>query len=225
MQSTALVAAEQRARCARADAAYPRRSTELRDVMRVWVDPVNNLAERRRRRHIAYQTVGMIPLRSAANAWGPVPGWTGEHEWDASLSYDELPSCTTRSGVRSSPRTSASSSDAYPHHLSDGYSRPDRAERIWARLDALEARNRRRHGRHPPRRRLAARSDVGRSAPGALARRPASSSPPLALLRDWDGTMQVDSGAAAVVMVVRDAVCRRLVHGPGLGGAARALRR
>ena len=30
-------------------------------------------------------------------------------------------------------------SDRYAHHLSDGYSRPDRAERIWARLDALEA--------------------------------------------------------------------------------------
>ena len=38
----------------------------------------------------------------------------------------------------------------------------------------------------------------------------------LALLAEWDGTMRADSGAAAVVMAVRDAVCRRLVHVPGL---------
>jgi penicillin amidase len=184
-------------------------------VMRDWVDPVNNFVSADVDGTIAYQTVGMIPQRAVANAWGPVPGWTGEHEWGAPLPYDDLPSCVDPPGGAIVTANQRIVSDAYPHHLSDGYSRPDRAERIWARLDAL------------PRATaddMAAihRDDVSVRAPVWLSRlRALTPSDPieqaaLALLTSWDLTMAADSGAAAVFMAVRDAVCRRLVHVPGL---------
>jgi len=188
---------------------------ELRDVMRDWVDPVNNFVSADVSGSIAYQTVGMIPQRSVANAWGPVPGWNGEHEWGEPLPYDALPSCVNPERGAIVTANQRIVSDAYPHHLSDGYSRPDRAERIWSRLDALDA---------ATADDMAAihRDVVSLRAPlwvarlRALAPSDTIERAALALLGDWDGTMRADSGAAAVVMVVRDAVCRRLVHVPGL---------
>jgi penicillin amidase len=183
--------------------------------MRDWVDPVNNFVSADVDGTIAYQTVGMIPQRTAANAWGPVPGWTGDHEWASPVPYDELPSAVNPERGAIVTANQRIVSDAYPHHLSDGYSRPDRAERIWARLDALE---------RATAEDMAAihRDVVSLRAPLWVERlRTLTPSGPieeaaLALLDNWDGTMHVDSGAAAVVMAVRDAVCRRLVHVPGL---------
>jgi penicillin amidase len=183
--------------------------------MRGWVDPVNNFVSADASGSIAYQTVGMIPQRTIANAWGPVPGWTGDHEWSDPVPYDEMPWCVDPPGGAIVTANQRIVSDAYPHHLSDGYSRPDRAERIWSRLDALE-------------RATAAdmaaihRDVVSLRAPLWVARlRDLTPSDPieaaaLEVLTEWDATMGVESPAAAVVMAVRDAVCRRLVHVPGL---------
>ena len=110
---------------------------ELRDVMRVWVDPANNLLSADVDGNIAYQTVGTIPRRTLANAWGPVPGWTDTHDWGDPIPYDELP---TAKNPDSGTLVSANQrivGQEYPHHLSDGYSRPDRAERIVERLASL----------------------------------------------------------------------------------------
>jgi penicillin amidase len=188
---------------------------ELREVMRDWVDPVNNFVSADVHGTIAYQTVGMIPQRSAANAWGPVPGWTGNHEWGEAIRYDELPSCVDppRGAIVTANQRIVGA--AYPHHLSDGYSRPDRAARIWARLDALTgATAKDMAGIH--RDVLSLRAPVWATRLGSLSPSESIEQAALALLRDWDGTMAADSSAAAVYMVVRDSVCRRLVHVPGL---------
>jgi len=188
---------------------------ELRDVMRDWVDPVNNFVSADVHGSIAYQTVGMIPQRTVANAWGPVPGWSGDHEWSEPVPYDELPSCVDPSRGAIVTANQRIVSDAYPHHLSDGYSRPDRAERIWARLDGLEdatADDMAAIHRDV----VSLRAPLWVSRLRALTPSDAIEQAAVALLVDWDGTMQADSAAAAVVMVVRDAVCRRLAHVPGL---------
>ena len=64
---------------------------ELDDVMREWVDPVNNFVSADVDGQIAYRTVGRIPVRSAANAWGPVPGWTGGHDWTGDRAVRRAP--------------------------------------------------------------------------------------------------------------------------------------
>jgi penicillin amidase len=188
---------------------------ELRDVMRDWVDPVNNFVSADVDGTIAYQTVGMIPQRTVANAWGPVPGWSGEHEWGDPLPYDDMPSSVNPERGVIVTANQRIVSDRYPHHLSDGYSRPDRAERIWARLEGLD-------GATVDDMASIHRDVVSVRAPvwlarlGSLTPTDPAERAALALLDAWDGTMHADSGAAAVYMAVRDAVCRHLVHVPGL---------
>jgi penicillin amidase len=216
MQSTALVQPS-RGLGVLAPMLRTRTVAELREVMRDWVDPVNNFVSADVDGTIAYQTVGTIPQRSAANAWGPVPGWTGEHEWGEPLPYDELPSVVNPERGAIVTANQRIVSEAYPHHLSDGYSRPDRAARIWARLDELS------EGTVDD---MAAihRDVVSLRAPvwvdrlSTLAPDDPLEQAALALVTAWDGTMRADSGGAAVFIVVRDAVCRRLVHVPGLAG-------
>ena len=40
---------------------------------------------------IGYLTRGQIPVRPLANAWLPVPGWDGEHEWQGLVPFEEMP--------------------------------------------------------------------------------------------------------------------------------------
>jgi penicillin amidase len=186
---------------------------ELCEVMRAWVDPVNNLVCADVDGNIAYHTVGVIPRRSRANAWGPVPGWTGAHEWEAPIPYDELPRLRNPEGGALVTANQRIVGPAYPYHLSDGYSRPDRAERIVARLAELEtATNADMAAIHRDVRSL--RADVWVEALTALAPDDPVEQTALALLEEWDQELRVESAGASVVMVVRDAVCRRLAHHP-----------
>ena len=63
---------------------------ELNEAMRHWVDPCNNLVSADVHGNIAYLHRGQVPVRSMSNAWLPVPGWSGEHEWQGSISFEAL---------------------------------------------------------------------------------------------------------------------------------------
>ena len=66
-------------------------SRELVDTMREWVDPCNNLLFADTHGDMGYLCRGRIPIRSKVNGWLPVPGWTGEHEWEGYIPFEELP--------------------------------------------------------------------------------------------------------------------------------------
>jgi penicillin amidase len=222
MQSTALAAPSSGLEVL-APMLRARDADELCEVMRDWIDPVNNFLCADRDGTVRYQTVGLIPRRSIANACGPVPGWTGAHEWQDPIPFEELPSVRNPDGGVIVTANQRIVGPEYPYHLSDGYSRPDRAERIVERLAALE--------RATVDDMAAIHGDVvSRRAPiwvdrlGALDPVDPYEEAAVVLLRDWDGTMRVDSAAAAVFMVVRDAVCRRLAHGPAFAGLREPIR-
>ncbi|MDP3062291.1 MAG: penicillin acylase family protein, partial [Chloroflexota bacterium] len=81
--------------CTFAEALLPQlRATsadELEEAMRPWVDPCNNFVFADTSGNIGYRTRGKVPVRSMANAWLPVPGWTGEHEWQGYIPFEEMP--------------------------------------------------------------------------------------------------------------------------------------
>ena len=192
-----------------------RTADELREVMRAWVDPVNNLLCADRAGAVVYQTIGMIPIRTKVNACGPVPGWTGEHAWQGMVPYEDLPHTRDPEGGVIVTANQRIVGVDYAYHLGDAYTRADRAERIVARLAELEDAT------------VADMADIHRDvvslrAPlwiGRLTTLTTTDEYEAAardLLREWDGKMDADSGAAAVYITVRDAVCRNLVHGPGL---------
>ena len=41
--------------------------------------------------HIGHLVRGVMPRRPASNGWLPVPGWTGEYEWDGMVPADRMP--------------------------------------------------------------------------------------------------------------------------------------
>ncbi|MFM8303577.1 MAG: penicillin acylase family protein [Actinomycetota bacterium] len=209
MQSSALVAPSSGLEVL-APMLRARSAESLRAVMRDWVDPVNNLLCADRSGEILYQTVGSIPIRTHANACGPVPGWTPGHGWAGVVPYDDLPSVRNpESGVIVTANQRIVGPD-YPHHLSDGYSRPDRAERVLQRLAGLEAATVDDMAAiHRDVASLRAPLWIGRLT--ALTPTDVHERAALDLLGDWDGEVRTESGAAAVYMAVRDAVCRNLV--------------
>jgi penicillin amidase len=41
--------------------------------------------------HIGHLVRAVVPRRPRINGWLPVPGWTGEHEWDGMIPADQMP--------------------------------------------------------------------------------------------------------------------------------------
>ena len=101
------------------DAACPAAPNELVESQRGWVDPCNNfLFSPMLTATIGYFCRGRIPVRSSVNGWLPVPGWTGEHEWQGDIPFEELPkSPSTRKRATSPPPTTSPVSDDYPHYI------------------------------------------------------------------------------------------------------------
>ncbi len=188
---------------------------ELDAVMAAWVDPVNNLVSADVDGNIAYRTVGQIPVRDAANAWGPVPGDDPGHDWVGLIAHDDLPRLRNPDDGVVITANQRIVGEEYPHYLGLDYARPDRARRLHERLhDLHDATRDDMVAIHRDRISLAAdpwvtrllvvspRDDWERSALSALAA--------------WDRSMDPDSVGAAVYVVTRDAACRRIAHHPDL---------
>ena len=110
---------------------------ELDTAVRDWVDPVNNLVSADLDGHLRYRTVGEIPTRAPANAWGPVPGDSAEHDWTGVVPPAELPTVRDPDvGYLVTANQEIVGPD-YPHYLGFDYSRPDRAQRLAARVAPL----------------------------------------------------------------------------------------
>lgn len=188
---------------------------ELEEVMRDWVDPVNNLVSADASGTIAYRTVGRIPIRHPANAWGPVPAWTGEHDWTGVVPYDELPRARDPEGGRLVTANQRIVDDAYPYVLGLDYARPDRAARVHARLDGLTgATVADMASIHADRRSLAA--DVWVERLVGLDGSDEWERGAIDELRGWDRVLDAGSVGASVYVVVRDAVGKRIAHHPDL---------
>ncbi len=112
---------------------------EFDATMRPWVDPANNLLIADRHGAVGYLMRGQVPQRSRANAWFPVPGWTGEHEWGDPIPFEELPRARepqTGSFVTANNRIVT---DDYPYFVTLDWAPPHRAMRIASRLGELDA--------------------------------------------------------------------------------------
>ena len=73
------------------DAMRSKTVDELHAAFRNWTDRVNNYAVADVHGNFGYLHEGKIPIRSEANGWRAVPGWTGEYEWKGYIAQDDLP--------------------------------------------------------------------------------------------------------------------------------------
>jgi penicillin G amidase len=188
---------------------------ELDDVMREWVDPVNNFVSADVAGNIAYRTVGRIPMRDGATAWGPVLGDDPRYAWSGVVPHDDLPRLRNPADGLIVTANQRIIDPSEGQRLGIDYARPDRAIRLHARLDELhDATVEDMAAVHRDRRTLGA--DVW--VPKLLEPTPKDrwEGEAQERLAEWDRAMDPDSVGAAVYVVVRDAACRLLAHHPGL---------
>jgi len=107
---------------------------EMEEAMRIWVDPCNNYVFGDVRGNICYLTRGKVPIRSRANAWLPVPGWTGEHEWQGFVPFEAMPRCRNpKAGYIVTANNRIVEKDE-PYYIAMDYVPDFRARRLHSRL-------------------------------------------------------------------------------------------
>jgi penicillin amidase len=80
--------------------------------------------------NIGYQAPGRIPIRSQGDGRLPVPGWTGEHEWDAFVPFEELPSVLNPESGWIVTANNPVAGEDYPHLLGTSWDHGFRAARL-----------------------------------------------------------------------------------------------
>ncbi len=107
------------------------------EAMRSWVDPVNSFVFADVHGDIRYLMRGNVPQRSSANRWVPVPGWTGEHEWEGYIPFEELPRAKNPETDYIVTANNRITGPEYPYYIAFDYASGFRAERITARLEKM----------------------------------------------------------------------------------------
>ena len=191
---------------------------ELLEAQRDWVDPVNNLLAADVTGRIAYQTRGLLPVRSSSvHRRLPAPGWTGEGEWVSTVPFEQMPRVLDPEvGYLLTANNVICEGDA--PYISYSFAEPFRAERIRQQLS--------RPGKLDPSELADLQGDVRSVAAGwwsaALAGHgpfpddsPAESA--RKMLSRWDGDLRADSGEALLYGCFRRTLAEHLYR-PVVGG-------
>ncbi len=112
---------------------------EAEEALREWTEPVNNFVYADVQGEFGYRFRGRIPQRSMDNAWCPVPGWTGEHEWKGHIPFDELPQARNPEAGFVVTCNNAPTTSDYPYYINTYFAADFRAQRITTRLQDLPA--------------------------------------------------------------------------------------
>ncbi|HEX6290283.1 MAG TPA: penicillin acylase family protein [Herpetosiphonaceae bacterium] len=110
---------------------------EFRQALSFWESPSQNFVYADVEGNIGYQATGKIPIRPA-NDQGlvPMPGWTGENEWQGYIPFEDLPaSFNPRPGFIATANNKVAE-DSYPHKLAYDWDPGYRAKRISDLLSA-----------------------------------------------------------------------------------------
>jgi penicillin amidase len=190
----------------------------LEAAMRPWVDPVNNLVFADVHGAIGYRTRGAVPVRARANAWVPVPGWDGAHEWQGLVPFDQMPAIRDPGiGFVVTANSRVAGAD-YPHYIGIDFAPDFRTRRLVERLRSLE--------RATALDMAAVHADRV-SIPAVELREVLKDLPPRTpsqarareTLLAWNGEMEPDSTAATIYATLRERLMRDLLT-PILGALA-----
>lgn len=104
-------------------------------AMEAWDDPALNFVYADTEGNIGYRLAGKIPIRPRGAGLLPLPGWTGEYEWQGYIPKNELPSAyNPPEGVIATANNQIVSRD-YPYELGYDWDSGYRAQRIVEMLD------------------------------------------------------------------------------------------
>ncbi|MDE0191835.1 MAG: penicillin acylase family protein [Gammaproteobacteria bacterium] len=112
---------------------------EAEEALREWTEPVNNFVYADVHGDFGYRYRGRIPVRTMANAWTPVPGWSGEHEWQGRIPFEEMPNARNPQPGFVVTCNNAPTKADYPHYINTNFAPDWRARRVTARVEAIPA--------------------------------------------------------------------------------------
>jgi penicillin amidase len=195
----------------------------LFEAVRGWGLIDHNLVAADTGGHIGHLVRAMIPRRPAVNGWLPVPGWTGEYEWDGVIPAGQMPRVDDPARgylVTANNRVVTAIPDTGDYFCTDAHPpyRARRIEQLIAELGPASPEDM--PGIH--------RDDL--SVPARLFQRALADVPPSSVAahatRDvvlgWDARMSPGSAGAACYSRLRWALARIVAGRSGLAGAGSA---
>lgn len=108
---------------------------DFREALRFWDVPAQNFVYADTEGNIGYQTPGLIPIRADGDGLVPVPGWTGEYEWEGWIPYEELPALFNPEWGYIVTANHAVVDEDYPYLMGIYWADGDRGQRITDMLD------------------------------------------------------------------------------------------
>ncbi len=109
---------------------------EFRAAAAQFAAPAQNIVYADKQGNIGYQTPGNIPIRAEGhNGQYPVPGWTGEYEWQRYIPFEELPYAHNPAEGYIATANNAVVGTEYPYMISQQFAYGFRARRI---VDLIE---------------------------------------------------------------------------------------
>ena len=173
--------------------------------------------------HIGHLVRAMIPRRQAVNGWLPVPGWTGEYEWDGVIPAGQMPRTDDPDRgyiVTANNRVVTAIPETGDYFCTDAHP-PYRARRIEQLIDGLGPASAddmpKIHGDDlsaPAQLFQAALADVTPASAAARATRD--------VVVGWDARMSPDSAGAACYSRLRWALAEIIGRRSGLAAAGSA---
>jgi penicillin amidase len=169
--------------------------------------------------HIGYQATGFVPIRTSGDGSLPVAGETGAYEWTGFIPYDQMPRVFDPPSGVIATANGRISPDGYPYSLSFEWDSPYRTQRIYKLLSKPR--------KYSVADMLGVETDVVSEldrycaerfvyavdhTPKASARAKAAAD----IMRDWNGTMSIDSAAPSIAYFSRGKLNELLLK-PKLG--------
>jgi penicillin amidase len=107
----------------------------FRAALKLWHSPEQNIVYADTDGHIAFTSVGPLPIRKRPTDDFPAPGATGEADWTGLAEFSQLPQAVDPATHRFINANNQVVPDDFPLYVGRHYEEPFRAERIAALLD------------------------------------------------------------------------------------------
>ncbi len=170
---------------------------ELREALRYWTSPTQNVVYADVDGNIGFTHAGKIPIRAKGDGKLPVPGWDGEHEWTGWIPFDELPTLYNPEEGFIVTANNPVVDERYPHNLGLDHATGDRAQRIREMIEAggeidAAAIKQMQSDVH------SAKAVAIKGFIGALQLDDPELARLVEMVREWDGELTAESAAAAI---------------------------
>jgi len=104
------------------------------EALRLFTAPMQNMVYADHDGNIGFFAPGQIPIRKKGDGTAPVPGWTGEYDWNGWIPFEELPQAFNPPSGHIATANNKIVPDSYPYLLTHDWDVPYRIERIESGL-------------------------------------------------------------------------------------------